>query len=87
MSERALEELPPAGAEDHVLYWPIGRLMEREHEDAGAHLREIRRLTADYTAPADGDTTYRVCFDELAQFERNLHRHIHLADMCCSRGP
>lgn len=54
------------------------RMMEREHEDAGVQLREIRRLTADYTAPADGCTTYRVCLDELAQFERDLRRHVHL---------
>jgi regulator of cell morphogenesis and NO signaling len=54
------------------------RMMEREHEEAGAQLREIRRLTSDYTAPADGCTTYRVCFEELAHFERDLHRHVHL---------
>lgn len=54
------------------------RMMEREHEEAGAQLREIRRLTSDYTAPADGCATYRVCFEELAHFERDLHRHVHL---------
>ncbi|MBI2185803.1 MAG: hemerythrin domain-containing protein [Acidobacteria bacterium] len=56
------------------------RMMEREHEDASAHVRAIRRLSADYTPPADGCSTYHVCFDELAQFERDLHRHIHLED-------
>ena len=54
------------------------RMMEREHDEAGTQLQEIRRLTGDYTAPADGCTTYGVCFEELAQFERDLHRHVHL---------
>jgi regulator of cell morphogenesis and NO signaling len=65
----------PFGTVEH----PI-RMMEREHEKASAVMREIRRLTGGYTAPADGCATYRVCFDELAQFERDLHRHIHLED-------
>ncbi len=54
------------------------RMMEREHREAGDELRLIRELTNGYTAPADGCTTYRVCFAELAQFERDLHRHVHL---------
>jgi regulator of cell morphogenesis and NO signaling len=28
--------------------------------------------------PADGCTTYRVCFQELEAFERDLHEHVHL---------
>jgi regulator of cell morphogenesis and NO signaling len=54
------------------------RMMEREHDEAGVLMHEIRTLTADYTPPADGCTTYRVCFEELARFERDLHRHVHL---------
>jgi regulator of cell morphogenesis and NO signaling len=54
------------------------RMMEREHREAGDELRLIRELTKAYVAPADGCTTYRVCFEELAQFERDLHRHVHL---------
>jgi regulator of cell morphogenesis and NO signaling len=54
------------------------RMMEREHQDAGDELRLIRELAGGYTSPADGCTTYRVCFAELAQFERDLHRHVHL---------
>jgi regulator of cell morphogenesis and NO signaling len=54
------------------------RMMEREHRDAGDELRLIRQLTNDYTPPADACTTYCVCFAELAQFEGDLHRHVHL---------
>jgi regulator of cell morphogenesis and NO signaling len=52
--------------------------MEREHREAGDELRLIRELTNGYGPPADGCTTYRVCFEELARFERDLHRHVHL---------
>ena len=54
------------------------RMMEREHEEAGALMDAIRTLTDTYTVPADGCATYRVCLEELAQFERDLHRHVHL---------
>jgi regulator of cell morphogenesis and NO signaling len=54
------------------------RMMEREHRDAADELRIIRELTNGYTPPADGCTTYSVCMAELAEFERDLHRHVHL---------
>lgn len=54
------------------------RMMEREHRDAGDELHMIRKLTRHYTAPDDGCTTYAVCMAELREFERDLHRHIHL---------
>jgi regulator of cell morphogenesis and NO signaling len=54
------------------------RMMEKEHQTAGDDLVEIRRLTSDYSVPADGCTTYRVCFDELAAFDRDLRQHVHL---------
>ncbi|MBZ5559055.1 MAG: iron-sulfur cluster repair di-iron protein [Acidobacteriia bacterium] len=54
------------------------RMMEREHREAADELRLIRELTNGYTPPADGCTTYQVCMAELAQFERDLHRHVHL---------
>ncbi|MBI3047729.1 MAG: iron-sulfur cluster repair di-iron protein [Acidobacteria bacterium] len=54
------------------------RMMEREHDAAGVQLHELRTLTGNYTPPPDGCATYRVCFEELAEFDRDLHRHIHL---------
>ena len=54
------------------------RMMEREHEEVTDALRVIRELTNGYTPPADGDTAYQACLSELAQFERDLHRHVHL---------
>ena len=54
------------------------RMMEREHEFAGGLLHQLRTLTGGYTPPPDGCTTYRVSFEEMAEFDRDLHRHIHL---------
>jgi regulator of cell morphogenesis and NO signaling len=54
------------------------RMMEREHREAGDDLRQIREITSGFTVPADGCATYCVCFAELARFENDLHRHVHL---------
>jgi regulator of cell morphogenesis and NO signaling len=54
------------------------RMMEREHRDAADELRIIRELTKGYVAPSDGCATYAACMAELGQFERDLHRHVHL---------
>lgn len=54
------------------------RMMEREHQEVGDALRIIRELTRGYEAPADGCTTYAIAMAELQQFERDLHRHVHL---------
>jgi regulator of cell morphogenesis and NO signaling len=78
-----IRELAAAG--DHrPLQSPFGsieypiRMMEREHQEAGDGLRLIRELTNGYEPPADGCTTYRAAMAELARFERDLHRHVHL---------
>lgn len=53
-------------------------MMEHEHENEGERFREIARLSNQYTTPADGCTTYRVAFEMLSDFEKDLHVHIHL---------
>jgi regulator of cell morphogenesis and NO signaling len=54
------------------------QMMEREHQEVGDALRIIRELTRGYAAPDDGCTTYAITMAELLQFERDLHRHVHL---------
>jgi regulator of cell morphogenesis and NO signaling len=54
------------------------RMMEEDHDAAGAAMARIRELTSGYAVPEDGCTTYRVCFEELNAFERDLHEHVHL---------
>ncbi|MEX0928878.1 MAG: hemerythrin domain-containing protein, partial [Balneolales bacterium] len=53
-------------------------LMESEHEEAGAVMEQIRELTNSYQPPEGACTTYRVLYQNLAGFEEDLHRHVHL---------
>lgn len=52
--------------------------LEREHEHAGALLREIRRLSADFTPPEHACATFRAAYAKLEEFEDDLHLHVHL---------
>ncbi len=54
------------------------RMMEQEHESAGSIMREIRKLTDDYTPPEHACNTYRAAYTLLEEFEDDLHQHIHL---------
>ncbi|MGE5314243.1 MAG: iron-sulfur cluster repair di-iron protein [Acidobacteriota bacterium] len=54
------------------------RMMEAEHEAAGDTMYAIRSLSSGYTVPEDGCTTYRITYQELQDFERDLHQHVHL---------
>lgn len=53
-------------------------MMEDEHEHAGNLLRRLRELTSGYTPPADACNSYRFLYGTLAEFEADLHQHIHL---------
>lgn len=66
-------EQPAFGSVQH----PI-QMMVHEHERAGEILREIRRLSHDFTPPEHACNTYRVSYAKLQEFEEDLHRHIHL---------
>jgi regulator of cell morphogenesis and NO signaling len=54
------------------------RMMEHEHEDAGAALRSLRKASRDFTPPEDACASFRALYTALANFEHDLHRHIHL---------
>jgi regulator of cell morphogenesis and NO signaling len=54
------------------------RMMMLEHDNAGATLREMRRLAGDYEAPPDACASFRALYQALAEFEADLHEHIHL---------
>ncbi|MDQ3171377.1 MAG: iron-sulfur cluster repair di-iron protein [Acidobacteriota bacterium] len=54
------------------------RMMEAEHESAGAAMARIRELTDGYAVPAHGCATWRVTLQELEAFEQDLHTHVHL---------
>ena len=54
------------------------RVMEYEHDSAANALREMRRVTGDYSLPHDACNTYRALFEGLQELETDLHLHIHL---------
>jgi len=53
------------------------RVMELEHEEAGAALARLRELTDDYRPPDDACNSWRAMLDRLARLEADTHRHIH----------
>jgi regulator of cell morphogenesis and NO signaling len=53
------------------------RVMEHEHDSAGAALSRMRELTGEFRTPDDGCESYRALMDGLAAVEADLHRHIH----------
>ncbi len=56
---------------------PISRMLA-DHEDAGEVLSRMRALSSGYHAPDSACPTYRGLYVGLEEFERDLHRHIHL---------
>lgn len=52
--------------------------LETEHENAGSILKELRRLTDDYTVPGDGCQTFQLTYGKLEELEKDLFNHIHL---------
>jgi regulator of cell morphogenesis and NO signaling len=57
--------------------FPIQRIMA-EHDDAGEALSGIRSATTAFQPPADACPSFRALYQGLEEFERDLHRHIHL---------
>ena len=53
-------------------------VMEQEHEAMGEALRRVRKLTNDFTVPAEACNTWRALWHGLEALEKDLHLHIHL---------
>ncbi len=69
---------------DPVLPPPFGtvakpvRMMEHEHDDAGIALRSLRETSRNFMPPPDACTSFQALYTSLAEFEKDLHQHIHL---------
>lgn len=63
--------------EKKIISGPIN-VMESEHDSAGSLTEKIRELTGNYLLPADACTTFAVTYQELEEFERDLHKHVFL---------
>jgi regulator of cell morphogenesis and NO signaling len=53
-------------------------MMEDEHDEAGTSMAKIRKLSNNFTPPEDACTTYRLLYQNLEGFEKDLHKHVHL---------
>jgi regulator of cell morphogenesis and NO signaling len=56
----------------------ITKELEDEHTGAGDILKELRKVTNDFTAPEDGCNTYRLTYAKLEELEADTFQHIHL---------
>jgi len=71
-------------AKEPVLPPPFGSvqnpvsMMEHEHDSAGNALRAMRQASVGYTAPGDACISFQTLYKALADFEADLHQHIHL---------
>lgn len=64
---------PPFGSVQN----PVS-MMEHEHDSAGNALRAMRQASVAYTPPGDACISYQTLYKALADFEADLHQHIHL---------
>jgi regulator of cell morphogenesis and NO signaling len=77
-----MEEAVVSG--EPVLPGPFGTvnnpvaMMMHEHDSAGNLLRSMRELSSGYQPPASACVSYKTLYAALAEFERDLHQHIHL---------
>lgn len=53
------------------------RMIVSEHEAAGEILKELAKITNDYTAPDWACVTYKLVYDKLHELEKDLFIHIH----------
>lgn len=53
-------------------------VMEDDHDHAGNLLKQIRKLTDNYTTPPNACNSFNFLYKKLEEFEGDLHQHIHL---------
>ena len=53
-------------------------MMEEDHDNAGDVFKRISKLTNAYKTPEGGCNTFKALYSKLAEFEDNLHQHVHL---------
>jgi regulator of cell morphogenesis and NO signaling len=76
MEEAVIQREPLLPARFGTVENPVAMMMH-EHDSAGEALRAIRQASHGYTPPADACVSYQTLYKALADFEKDLHRHIH----------
>lgn len=77
MEEAFIEGEPVLPAPFGTVDRPVAAMM-KEHESAGSLLQNIRALTGGHQPPPGACVSYKTLYAALAEFERDLHQHIHL---------
>jgi len=77
MEESVLQHEPVLPPPFGTVANPV-RMMEHEHDNAGIALRILRDASQNFTPPADACTSFQALYTALANFEKDLHQHIHL---------
>jgi regulator of cell morphogenesis and NO signaling len=72
----ALKNAGPAATPDSVR--STTQPLEDDHDRAGTLMGRIRALSHGFRPPAGACATYRATYAKLAEFEDDLHRHVHL---------
>lgn len=77
MEEAVIQNEPALPAPFGTVQNPVF-MMQHEHDSAGAALRSIRKASGEFAPPADACVSYQTLYKALADFEADLHQHIHL---------
>ena len=77
MEESLLSGEPILPAPFGTVENPIAKMVH-EHDSAGNQLRHMGELSNGYTPPEGACTSYKTLYWALAEFERDLHQHVHL---------
>jgi len=77
MEESVLQHEPVLPGPFGSVANPIA-MMEHEHESAGQALRSMHQASSGYAPPSDACVSYQTLYRALADFEADLHQHIHL---------
>ena len=86
MEESVLQKEPILPAPFGTVRNPVS-MMEHEHDSAGNALRTLREISQGYTAPPDACVSSQTLYKALAEFEADLHQHIHLENnILCPRA-
>lgn len=54
------------------------QVMMKEHDSAGNLMGQIRKTSSQYAAPPDACASFQLLYQELREFEADLHEHVHL---------
>jgi len=77
MEEAVIQREPVLPAPFGTVANPVA-MMEHEHDSAGNALRAMHSASNGYTAPEGTCVSYQALYRALADFEADLHQHIHL---------